>query len=293
MQVAVLGATPDARTLAARCATAGHDVGLRAPDANVVMDAIDAIERGDDAAAGERIDGTTGLEAAASDADVVVDATEDDPPARRELLADVEDVAGEDALVAVRCRDTAVTAVAAGLRRPDRAVGLHLVTPADADVVEVVVADQTAESARDRAVEFVEGIDATPLVVRDAPGFASARLDLAQIVEGVRLLEEGVAGVRDVDRAMELGRDHPAGPLARADQLGLDRVLAALEDLADRLDGRFDPPGLLRQKVDSGALGVATGEGFYVWEGGERVEPAEPNPEVNARPDERASPDDV
>ncbi|MCU4799685.1 3-hydroxyacyl-CoA dehydrogenase family protein [Halobacteria archaeon HArc-gm2] len=285
MEVAVLGATGDGRAIASQCALAGHAVGLHDGDANVVMDAIDAIEQrhGDEALAA--IDGTTGLDAAVGDADVVVDATEGDERTRRELVADVEETVGDETLIATSGAAVSVTGVAAGLRKPGRAVGLHFVDPDESSLVEVVVADQTAETARERAVEFVEGLDGTPLVVRDVPSFASTRLDLALIVEAVRMVEEGVASVPDVDRALELGRDHPAGPLALADEIGLGNVLEALEDLANRVGGRFDPPGLLREKVNDGSLGVTTGEGFYEWENGERVGPADPNPVVRGRPD--------
>lgn len=290
MEVAVLGATEDGRALAGRCGLVGHSVHLHDADANVVMDSIDAIEATYGSNAVEAIDGTTGLEAAVNDAAVIVVATDGDDGQRRELVADVEELAADDALLATSGATASVTAVAAGLLRPGRAVGLHLVTPGETDVVEVVVADQTTESARERAVSFVEGIDSTPLVVYDAPGFASARLDLALIVEATSMVEEGVASVADIDQALELGRGHPTGPLALADELGLDHVLAALEDLANRLDGRFEPPGLLHEKVNNGNLGVTTGTGFYEWENGERVEPADPDLAVRGRPDPQSGP---
>lgn len=285
MDVAVLGATEDGRSIAAQCALAGHAVHLHDEDANVVMDSIDAIEQryGDDVM--DDIDGTTGLEAAISDADLVVDATDGGTQMRRELVADVEELADDETLIAISGVAHSVTAVAAGLRKPGRAIGLHFLDPGSSSVVEVVVADQTTESARERAVAFVEGVDGVPLVVRDVPGFVSVRLDLALVVEAIRMVEEGVASVPTVDRAFELGRGHDTGPLALADEMRLDNVLVALEDLANRLDGRFDPPGLLHEKVNGGALGVTTGEGFYEWENGECAGPAEPNPTVHGRPD--------
>lgn len=287
MEVAVLGATHAGRALAVRCALAGHAVRLHDGDANLVMDAIDAIEhRHGDGVMGA-IDGTTGLRAAVANADVVVDATDGDERTRREFVADVEEFVGDETLVATSGVDVSVTGVAAGLRRPERAVGLHVPASAESPITEVVVADQTSEATRERAVEFVSSLDGTPLVVRDAPGFASARLDLALVAEAIRMVEEGVASVRDVDRTLELGRDHPTGPLALADQMGLDVVLDGLEDLANRLDGRFDPPGLLREKVSEGSLGVTTGEGFYRWENGDRIEPADPAPVVRGRPGSR------
>jgi 3-hydroxybutyryl-CoA dehydrogenase len=121
------------------------------------------------------------------------------------------------------------------------------------------------------------------VVVRDTRGFATTRLDLATIAEAVRMVEDGVASIPDIDRALEHGRDHPIGPLGLADRLGLDTVLSALETLAMDLGGRFDPPDLLFEKVADGDLGRQTGVGFYEWENGERVGPAEPNPSVEPR----------
>lgn len=282
MDVAVLGVTAAAESVAARCVAAGHAVSLRAEDANAVVDAIESLERrvGEAAAA---VDGTTGLEAAVENADVVVDATEGDVADRRALVADVEDAVGEDALITVADPRVSITAVAAGLRRPGRAIGVHVAPDDDARVVEVAVAEQTSADARDRGVAFVEGLDCTPLVVRDAPGFVVTRLDAALIAESIRLVESEVAGAETVDRALEGRRGHERGPLTLADELGLDAVLETLEELTDRLDGRFDPPGLLREKVAAGHLGRQSGEGFYVWEGGEPVRAADPDPVAAAR----------
>lgn len=292
MEVAVLGATGGGQSTASQCALAGHTVHLHDGDANVVMDAIDAIEQRHGDEAMDAIDGTTGLDAAVSDVDVVIDATESDERRRRELVADVEEFVDDEAIIAPSDGDVSVTGVAAGLRKPGRAVGLHFVRPAETDIVEVVVAEQTTEPTRERAAAFVDSLDGTPLLVRDVPGFASMRLELTMVVEAIRMVEEGVASVPDVDRALELGRDHPTGPLALADEMGLDHVLNAIDDLANRLDGRFEPPALLREKVQNGSLGVTTGEGFYEWEDGERVGPSDPNLTVRGRPGSQSNGDD-
>jgi 3-hydroxybutyryl-CoA dehydrogenase len=282
MDVAVLGADRVAEAVAARCLHAGHRVRLQATDANAVMDAVDAVERSVDADSATAVDGTTDLEAAVGDADVVLDTTGGDVETARARLADVEDLASDDVLVATGAPTLSVTAVAAGLRRPGRAVGLHFVDP-DGPLVEVVLAEQSTGAARDDAVAFVEGLESTPIVVSDAPGFATTRLDLALVAEAIRMVEDGVASVRDVDRSMTVGRDHPTAPLVLADELGLAAVLETLEDLTDRLGDRFSPPALLREKVADGHVGKAVGRGFYVWEGGEPSGPAEPDPVVGTR----------
>jgi len=304
MDVAVLGAGATGRGIAQVCAAAGHAVALHGAEANVVMDGIDAVEAGlDDAvAAGELdeetlldavdgIEGTTGLEGAVGDADLVVDATDGGREERRELFADVEGLVDEATVLATSATAVAVTAVAAGLRQPGRAVGLHFVDPPAAPLVEVVVADQTTEGARDRAVSFVDGLDRESVVVRDAPGFTASRLTLALSVEAMTMIDEGVAGVEAVDNAVEVGHDYPVGPLVAADEAGLDTRLAELESLAERLDDRFTPPPVLREKVQQGQLGRKSGEGFYVWESGEPVEPSDPDPMPELRAASPTDPD--
>jgi len=275
MNVAVLGAGQRGRDVARRSVRAGHDVALWDADANAVMDCIDTLERElDHPAVSDSVDGTTGLSSAVDGTDVVVDTTDAPVGRRRQLLDDVEVAVEDDALIATGDTKTSVTALAAGLRAPDRAVGLHAIDSTDGDVVEVVVADQTTDDTRARATAFVEDLGAAPVVVRDVPGFAATRLELAGIAEAIRTVADGVGSVAAVDRAAtgSTAGDHQ-GPLARADVLGLDEVLAGLEDLAVRLDERFEPPALLREKVEAGKLGVTTGEGFYVWENGEPTEP--------------------
>jgi 3-hydroxybutyryl-CoA dehydrogenase len=131
--------------------------------------------------------------------------------------------------------------------------------------------ERTDESTRAFGIEFVEGIDKTPVVVRDVPGFASSRLGVALGVEAIRMVEEGVASPRDIDNAMELGYNHPMGPLELTDVVGLDVRLDILEYLRTELGERFKPPQVLKRKVRAGKLGRKSGEGFYVWEDGEAV----------------------
>jgi 3-hydroxybutyryl-CoA dehydrogenase len=302
MDVAVLGAGRVGRGVAQVCALAGHDVSLQDDEANVVMDGIDAVERslGDAVEAGtldrtarddavDGLDGTTGLEAAVGAADVVVETQGSDAGTLRERFADVEALCGRETLIATGVRAVSVTAAAAGLRHPDRAVGLVFRDPLESPLVEVVVADQTTRETADAAVAFVEGLDRHPILVADEPGEATTRLVLAQEVEAMRLVEAGVASVPAVDEALRLGYDEPAGARERADRAGLDERLATLEALAEDLGPRFEPPAVLRDLVDDGRTGAAAGEGFYVWENGEPVEPALPGPEIPRR---SAGPDD-
>jgi len=282
MHVAVLGAVSAGQALAEVCVRAGHDVSLHDDDANAVMDGIDAVEaRLDDTP--DRLDGTTGLEAAVADAEIVVETVSEDATALQEAFAAVESHAAREALIVTTAPAVSVTAAAAGLRHPDRAVGFRFRNLQEVPLVEVVVADQTTAETCERAVSFVTGLDRSPVVIRDAPGAAATRLALALEVEAVRLVSEGVAGVEEADESLRLGYDYPMGPLEQADRAGLGDRLGTLEQLTEAFGERFEPPALLRERVADGKTGAATGEGFYLWEDGKPTEPALPEPEIPRR----------
>lgn len=302
MKVTVLGAGDLGRDFAQVAAKAGHTVRLHDGDANAVMDAIDDVERRlqeavdagtlaetDREAALDRLDATTDHDAAVDDADLVLVTEAESERGLQELFADLEERIDREAIVASTARTVSITTAAAGLRHPDRAVGLHVQTPLDTPVIEVVVADQAAASTIERVEKMVEGLDRTAAVVRDHPGLVSARLALATEVEAMRLVEEGVAAVPDVDEAFALRYDLPMGPLERADRAGLDRRLDSLEYLAEGLGERFAPPQVLRDIVDEGHTGIESGTGFYEWEDGEPAASALPDPNVAERV---AGPDD-
>jgi len=132
--------------------------------------------------------------------------------------------------------------------------------------VEVVTHPGATTAAVERAVIFARALGKEAIVVKDAPGFASSRLGMALGLEAMRMLEEGVASAEDIDRAMELGYNHPMGPLKLSDLVGLDVRLAIAEYLYRTLeDPQFEPPRILRDKVAKGELGKKSGKGFYVW----------------------------
>ena len=266
-------------------AMAGHDVTLRDIESEIVDEGIDSIrsnldggvERGtvtqeEMDATLSRITGETDLATAVEGADLVAEAVPEDLDLKTTVLSDAEDVADEDAVLATNTSSLSVTELASNLSRPGNLIGLHFFNPVHImSLVEVVVGERTDESTREFGVEFVEGIDKTPVVVRDVPGFASSRLGVALGVEAIRMVEEGVGSPRDIDNAMELGYNHPMGPLELTDVVGLDVRLDILEYLRTELGERFKPPQLLKRKVRAGKLGKKSGEGFYVWEDGDPV----------------------
>ena len=293
MDVAVLGAATAGREIAQLCALAGYGVSLYADDATAVMDGIDVVERrlDDTVAAGEttedetaildRLEGTTGLEAAVTDAGVVVETTLDDAGDLQRRFAAIEDHVARETLVATSRPTVQVTAAAAGLRHPDRALGLQFHRPLSSPLVEIVVAEQTTTAATDRARQFVDDLGAVAVTVGDTPGHAATRLALALEAEAMRMVADGVAGVAAVDETLRQGYDHPVGPLEQADRAGLADRLETLSALSASLGPRFAPPELLERRVAEGATGMDAGEGFYDWEGGEPVEPALPEPALS------------
>lgn len=263
-------------------AMAGHEVWIRDIEADIVEDGLSAIESNleggverdlvtdaEMTATLERLSGTTSLAEAVEDADLVVEAVPEEMDLKRETWTAVESHVDSDAVVATNTSSLSVTGIASALEDPERAVGLHFFNPVHImELVEVVVAEQTSQETLAAAREFVADIDRTPVEVTDSPGFASSRLGVALGVEAMRMVQEGVASPRDVDTAMELGYNHPMGPIELGDLVGLDVRLDILEHLREELGERFRPPQILKRKVRAGKLGKKSGEGFYVWKDG-------------------------
>ncbi|AAV48414.1 3-hydroxyacyl-CoA dehydrogenase [Haloarcula marismortui ATCC 43049] len=285
MHVAILGAGTMGHGIAQVSAMAGHDVSLRDIEADIVDDGLTAIESNlEEGIAREkvtestaeatidRLKGTTSLEEAVTGADLVVEAVPEEMAIKHETLTAVESHVDPATLIASNTSSLSLTEIASVLDYPERAIGLHFFNPVHImALVEIVVAEQTSAETIARAREFVNGIDKTPVEVADAPGFASSRLGVSLGVEAMRMVQEGVATPQDIDTAMELGYNHPMGPIELGDVVGLDVRLDILEYLRDELGERFRPPQILKRKVRAGKLGKKSGEGFYVWEDGDIV----------------------
>jgi len=204
---------------------------------------------------------------AVAGADVVIEAVHEHLGVKQQLFAELERVAPGDALLATNTSSLSVADIAAAVQEPGRVVGMHFFNPVHAmKLVEVVTHARAAPAAVERAVAIARALGKEPIVVQDSPGFASSRLGLALGLEAMRMLERGVASAEDIDKAMELGYNHPMGPLKLTDLVGLDVRLAIAEYLHQRLqEPQFEPPQILRDKVAKGELGKKTGKGFYNW----------------------------
>ncbi|MCH8559960.1 3-hydroxyacyl-CoA dehydrogenase family protein [Nesterenkonia sp. LB17] len=195
---------------------------------------------------------------------LVVEAVPEDMALKVDSLRRAEAQLTPEAWLATNTSSLSITALAEHLQRPERFCGLHFFNPVPASkLVEVVLAERTGEELAALSPRWVEALGKTPVVVKDAPGFASSRLGVAIGLEAIRMVEEGVAAPADIDNAMVLGYKFPIGPLALTDIVGLDVRLGIAEYLESQLGERFAPPQLMREMVARGELGQKSGKGFY------------------------------
>jgi 3-hydroxybutyryl-CoA dehydrogenase len=266
--------------IAQAAATAGWNTRLTDARAEAVPAAIGAINRTLDGAVsrgkmtaetrdavGQRITGAASVSEACRGADLVIEAVVEDLAIKQQVLKEAAVLANPGALLATNTSSLSVGALAAGLPRPERFVGLHFFNPVHLmRLIEIVLHDGVDESTRADALAVVAAMGKEPVVVKDSPGFASSRLGVILGLEAIRMVEQGVASPADIDRAMELGYNHPMGPLKLTDVVGLDVRLKIAEYLHATLGGaQYEPPALMRQMVTEGKLGKKTGRGFYEW----------------------------
>ena len=279
-RVAVVGAGTMGHGIAYVAALAGFEVRLTDSRADVLSRALGrvndllavAAKRGklaeaDYAATAGRLRAERELAPAVDGAEVVIEAVREHLGVKQQLFAELQRAAPAKALLATNTSALSVAAIAAAVQEPSRVVGIHFFNPVPAmKLVEVVTHPQAAPAAVERAVAFARALGKEPIVVNDSPGFASSRLGLALGLEAMRMLERGVASAEDIDKAMELGYNHPMGPLKLTDLVGLDVRLAIADALYQALEEpQFEPPQILRDKVAKGELGKKTGKGFYTW----------------------------
>jgi len=214
-----------------------------------------------------RLSGTTRIGDAVAGADLVVEAAPESMELKEKIFAEVDAAAPKHAILATNTSSLSIARIASVVKDPSRFVGMHFFNPVHImKLVEVVWGPETSEATRDAAVGFASRLGKEPIVVRDAPGFASSRLGIVLGMEAIRMVEQEVASAEDIDKAMELGYRHPMGPLKLTDLVGLDVRLGIAEYLHETLGSdAFEPPALLRRMVAEGKLGKKSGQGFYSW----------------------------
>ena len=214
----------------------------------------------------QHIRGTTRLEEAAQ-ADLVIEAAPEQLELKKQILGELESFANRPVIFATNTSSLSITEIAKASKDPRRIVGMHFFNPVHLmRLIEIIVGKATADETVHAVREVSRRMRKESIVVKDVPGFASSRLGVALGLEAMRMFEQGVASAPDIDKAMELGYNHPMGPLKLTDLVGLDVRLRIAEYLHRELGSEtFRPPQVLRRLVGEGKLGRKTGQGFYDW----------------------------
>jgi 3-hydroxybutyryl-CoA dehydrogenase len=277
--IAVIGAGTMGHGIAQVAAAAGFRVLLNDVDREALARGVRAIEgnlakgiqlgkltEDDRDRALQHIHGTTKLAECAT-ANLVVEAAPEKLELKQNILRQLEIGSDHPFIFASNTSSLSITEIAAASRHPGAVVGMHFFNPVHImRLVEIVVGKQTSDETVQTVTDVGRRMRKEPIVVKDVPGFASSRLGVALGLEAMRMVEQGVASPRDIDAAMELGYNHPMGPLKLTDLVGLDVRLNIAEYLYHELGSEtFRPPELLRRMVSEGKLGKKSGQGFYDW----------------------------
>ncbi|PYS52205.1 MAG: 3-hydroxybutyryl-CoA dehydrogenase [Acidobacteria bacterium] len=278
--IAVLGCGTMGHGIAQTAAAAGFRVVMRDFEKEALARAVQAIERNlekgiklgkltedDYDMTLQRLRGTVHLSETA-EADLFIEAVPEILEIKQKTLREVETLAHKPFIFASNTSSLSITEIARASRHPERVVGMHFFNPVHImRLLEIVKGQDTSAETVDAVRSVGLRMKKEPIIVKDVPGFASSRLGVALGLEAMRMLEQGVASARDIDTAMELGYNHPMGPLRLTDLVGLDVRLKIAEYLHTTLRSEtFCPPEILRRMVAEGKLGKKTGEGFYKWE---------------------------
>jgi 3-hydroxybutyryl-CoA dehydrogenase len=200
-------------------------------------------------------------------ADLMIEAVVEDQAVKEAIFRVADDILPAEAILASNTSSIPIASLAAATGRPDRVIGMHFFNPVPSmALVEIVSTKETSAATRAAVVELARELGKTPAEANDFPGFVSNRILLPYINEAVWALHDGVAEPEAIDTIAKLGFNHPMGPLALADLIGLDTCVAILEVLKDGLgDSKYEPCPLLREHVEAGRLGRKSGAGFYTY----------------------------
>ncbi len=211
-----------------------------------------------------RISGSTDIEIV-KDADLIIEAATEDMEAKKALFAELDQLCKPETILATNTSSLSITEIAAATGRPDKIIGMHFFNPVPAmKLVEVIKSLTTSEETKATILELTAALKKTPVEVAEAPGFVVNRILVPMINEAIGILADGVADAQGIDNAMKLGANHPMGPLALGDLIGLDVCLAIMDVLYSEYgDPKYRAHPLLRKMVRGNQLGMKTGNGFY------------------------------
>jgi len=278
-KIGVIGAGTMGNGIAQACAVSGLDVVMVDVADTAVAKGIatvagslerlqkkEKITAADKDAALKRIEGTTRYEALGG-CNLIIEAATENEDLKVKILKQVDTLAGPDVVIATNTSSISITRLAASTSRPGKFIGMHFFNPVPMmSLVELIRGHLTEDATVDAAVAFAKSLGKTPIVVKNSPGFVVNRILCPMINEAILALQEGLANPEDIDNGMKLGCSHPIGPLALADMVGLDVMLAVMEVFyRDFNDPKYRPALLLKEMVAAGHLGRKAGRGFYTY----------------------------
>ncbi len=231
------------------------------------MVAKERITEAEKAATLANIVSNTDLKAGVSNADLVVEAATESIDLKLKIFKDIDDNTSDDCILATNTSSISITKIAAVTSKPDKVIGMHFMNPVPImKLVEIIRGYSTSDEVTNTIMETSKSLKKVPVEVNDYPGFVANRILMPMINEAIITLNEGVAGVEEIDTVMKLGMAHPMGPLQLADFIGLDVCLAIMNVLHDGLgNDKYAPCPLLVNMVMAGKKGIKSGEGFYSW----------------------------
>lgn len=202
-----------------------------------------------------------------SDSDLIVEAIVEDIDLKKHVFKKLDELCEDDTIIATNTSSLSITEISSATHRPDRVIGMHFFNPAPVmKLVEVIMGIATSEEAKDAVIDISQKLGKSPVEVEEAPGFVVNRILIPMVNEAVSIFAEGIASAEDIDKSMKLGANHPMGPLALGDLIGLDVCLDIMDILYDEFrDSKYRAHPLLRKMVRGGKLGRKTKEGFFTY----------------------------